>query len=132
MKIKSDCSGFDEFIQEADLEINMTMAEVAKEAVHYAKQHGTYQNRTHNLRSAVGSAVVRDGEIIDLYVPAETGHADAKGKTENLIIYGERPKDGIIIADGMEYASFVESKNYDVISTAALVAEKQAKRKFNN
>lgn len=52
-----------------------------------------------------------NGEIIDMYVPAEPGHEDAKSKTENLLIYGKRPQNGIIIADGMEYASYVEGKD---------------------
>lgn len=51
-----------------------------------------------------------NGEIIDMYVPAEPGHEDAKSKTENLLIYGKRPQNGIIIADGMEYASYVEEQ----------------------
>ena len=131
MKVKSDFSGLDGFIQEADLEISMAMTEVAKNAVQYAKENGTYKNHTHNLRSAPGAAVVRSGKLVDLYVPSEVGHSEAKSKTENLIIYGNMPNDGIIIADGMEYASFVESKNYDVISGAVLNAEKEAKHKFN-
>lgn len=133
IRSKRDFSGLDDFLQEADLDISLTMAEVAHNAIAYAKEHGTYKNHTHNLRSAPGTAVVRDNKIVDLFVPSETGHAEAKSKTENMIIYGATlPKDGIIIADGMEYASFVESKGFDVISGAALNAEKEAKHKFNN
>lgn len=68
------------------------MIEVAHAGVDYSKETGDYQNHTHNLRSAPGSAVVINGEIVDMYVPAEPGHEDAKSKTENLLIYGKRPQ----------------------------------------
>ena len=107
------------------------MIEAAHEGVDFAKTHGEYKNHTHNLRSAPGAAVVMDGEIVDMYIPSESGHQKAKEKTENLLLYGKRPKNGIILADGMEYASFVESKGYDVLSGGALHAEAEAQKKFN-
>ena len=128
MKVDVDFSGFDDFLDEAKDEIRKGMVEVAREGVEYSKGTGNYQNHTHNLRSA---PVVMDGEIVDMYVPTEPGHEDAKSKTENLLIYGKRPKDGIILADGMEYASFVESKGYKVISQGALHIENEANKKFN-
>lgn len=79
------------------------------------------------MRNAPGAAVVRNGEIIDLYVPADGEHAEAKAKTENLLIYGKRPKNGIVAADGMEYASFVSSKGFDVMDTAIHVLEREVK-----
>lgn len=131
MKVNVDFSGFDDFLDEAKDEIRKGMVEEAREGVEYSKGTGNYQNHTHNLRSAPGAAVVMDGEIVDMYVPTEPGHEDAKSKTENLLIYGKRPKDGIILADGMEYASFVESKGYKVISQGALHIESEANKKFN-
>lgn len=131
MKIDVDLSGLDEFLNEAKDEIRQGMIEVAHEGVDYAKIHGEYKNHTHNLRSAPGAAVVVDGEIVDMYIPSESGHQKAKEKTENLLLYGKRPKDGIILADGMEYASYVESKGYDVLSGGALHAEAEAQKKFS-
>lgn len=131
MKIDIDLSGFDDFLDEAKNEIKQGMVEVAHEGVEYSKATGNYQNHTHNLRSAPGAATVLDGEIVDMYVPSEPGHEKAKEKTENLLIYGKRPKNGIILADGMEYASYVESKGYRVISQGALHIEKKANEKFS-
>lgn len=130
MKIDVDLSGLDEFLDEVKDEIKQGMVEVAREGVEYSKATGNYQNHTHNLRSAPGAATVLDGEIVDMYVPSEPGHEKAKEKTENLLIYGKRPKNGIILADGMEYASYVESKGYRVISQGALHIEKKANEKF--
>lgn len=131
MKVDADFSGLEKFLAEAEDEIKQGMIEAAHEGVDYAKIHGEYKNHTHNLRSAPGAAVVMDGEIVDMYIPAESGHQKAKEKTENLLLYGKRPKNGIILADGMEYASFVESKGYDVLSGGAVHTESEAKKKFS-
>lgn len=131
MKVDIDLSGLDEFLDEVKEEIKQGMVEVAREGVEYSKATGNYQNHTHNLRSAPGAATVLDGEIVDMYVPSEPGHEKAKEKTENLLIYGKRPENGIILADGMEYASYVESKGYRVISQGALHIEKKGNEKFS-
>jgi len=39
-------------------------------------------------------------------------------------------KDGLTLKNEAEYASFVESKGYDVLSSAALFAEKRLKEEF--
>ena len=39
-------------------------------------------------------------------------------------------KDGLTLKNEAEYASFVESKGYDVLSSAALYAEKRLKEEF--
>lgn len=131
MKVDADFSGLDKFLAEAENEIKQGMIEVAHAGIDYAKKHGKYKNHTHNLRSAPGAAVVMDEKIVDMYVPAEAGHQEAKEKTENLLLYGKRPKNGIILADGMEYASFVESKGYDVLSGGTLHTEAEAQKKFS-
>lgn len=130
MKINVDLSGLDEFLEEAKNEIRQGMVEVARDGVEYSKATGNYQNHTHNLRSAAGAATVLEGEIVDMYVPSEPGHEKAKEKTENLLIYGKHPQNGIVLADGMEYASYVESKGYSVISQGALHIEIEANKKF--
>ena len=56
-----------------------------------------------------------------MYIPADENHQEAKAKTEALIRKGRRRKNVIIIADGMEYASFVSAKGYDVVDTADII-----------
>ena len=131
MKIDVNVSGLDKFILGAEEDIKQRMIELSHDGVDYAKKNGEYKNHTVNLRSAPGSAVVIEGEIVDLYVPAEAGHQAAKDKTQNLLIYGKRPKNGIILADGMEYASYVEAKGLDVLSDAAFNIERKARKKFS-
>lgn len=136
MKITVDLSGLDEFPDEVEEYVNSSMIKAAHDAVNTQKEHNlsskkTYKNHTWNLRNAPGAAVVRDGQIIDLYVPADSSHSQAKDKTENLIVYGKKPDDGVILADGMEYASFVSSKGFDVIDTGQIVLENELRQSLD-
>ena len=131
MKIEKDLSGFDAIDKWED-ELWNTVADVGHDAVEYAKKFGEYKNHTHNLRYAPGYAVVKDGELIKMEVPADGNHAGARKETEDFINNGEKPQNGLILADGMKYASFVESKGYDVLSGAALHADAELERKLKD
>ena len=79
------------------------MIDEGDEAVKYAEEHGNYQDHTLTLRTSNKYDVDKDG--LTLYNDAAS------------------PK-------GYNYASNVESKGYDVLSGAALYAEKQLKEEF--
>lgn len=131
MSIKVDVSGLNEAFEEWESDIWGTVAESGLDAVKYAKEHGEYKNRTGRLRNAPGYAVVKDGEIIKLEVPADGNQPEARKETENFLLYGKRPQNGLILADGMKYASFVESKGFDVLSGAVLHADSELERKLS-
>ena len=137
MKVTVDLSGLDEFVEEVDENATELMKEAAQRAVYMQKERNvsnkkTYQNHTWNLRNAPGAAIVRDGNIVDLYIPADGEHFLAKNRTEAMLIFGSKPKDGVVVADGMEYASFVSSKGFDVLDSASLTVEKELKESFGN
>lgn len=137
MKVTVDLSGLDEFVESVDDYANEVMKEKAHNAIDTQKIRNvsskkTYQNHTWNLRNAPGAAVVRDGKVIYLYVPADSEHTDAKSNTENLILNGKLPKNGIVVADGMKYASFVSSKGFDVLDSAKITLEKELNESFGN
>lgn len=137
MKVTVDLSGLDEFVEEVDENATELMKEAAQRAVYTQKERNvsnkkTYQNHTWNLRNAPGAAIVRDGNIVDLYIPADGEHLLAKNRTEAMLIFGSKPKDGVVFADGMEYASFVSSKGFDVLDSASLTVEKELKESFGN
>ena len=52
-----------------------------------------------------------------------TGHLRASSESEV-------DEDGILLKNEADYASYVESKGYDVLGSAALHAEKQANEEF--
>ena len=127
MKVEKDLSGFDA-VDKWEGDLWDAVADIGLNAVQFAKENGEYKNHTHNLRNAPGYAVVKDGKIIKMEVPADGNHAEARKETEDFINNGEKPQNGLILADGMPYASFVESKGFNVLSGAALHAE----AKFND
>lgn len=130
MEIKGDTSGLDGLVESIEDAFYDKLIEIGRDAVKYAKYNGQYRNHTWNLRNAPGFCVVRDGRIVHLEVGDDGGHPEAKTNTENLLIYSEHPQDGLYLADGMFYASFVESKGYDVLRNSIFYAGRQVKKKI--
>ncbi|MCL4482180.1 MAG: hypothetical protein M1445_06120 [Bacteroidetes bacterium] len=97
--------------------------------VNKARNDGTYEDQTGNLRSSIGYVIVRDGVIVD----ASDFYAGKDGATTFGAASGEayikRLAAGyphgivLIIVAGMNYASYVEALNYDVLTSAELLAE---------
>lgn len=129
MVVKGDASGLEKLAKAYEDAYFNTLSQVGREATRNARVTGTYQNRTGNLRNANGGCVVREGRIVDMWVDTDGFHPEAVKNTENLLIYSEKPKDGLYLANGMFYTSFVESKNYEVILTHGLLfAERRLKK----
>ena len=129
MRIKGDDSGIDKLIKDYNDAYYNKLSSVGREGTRNARITGTYQNRTGNLRNANGGCVVRDGRIVDMWVETDGFHPEAVKNTENLLIYSEKPRDGLYLANGMFYTSYVESKNYEVILTHGLLfAERRLKK----
>lgn len=103
MDIGFDFSDVDKYISEGMQGIKKQMGVRAREAVAYAVEHGDYQDRTGTLRKS-NKYKVEDTEV-ELYNDAES-------------------------PQGYNYASNVESKGYEVLSSAALQLEKNLKDDF--
>jgi hypothetical protein len=97
MDLKAQFDELSSLMEELEREIEDIVDSVGREAVDYAVQNGTYQNRTGNLRRS------------------------NKYKVES---------DGLLLENDAPYASNVEQKGYDVLSGAALYAEKRLKEEF--
>lgn len=130
MEVKGDISGLDELEGSIEDAFFNKLIEIGRDAVRYAQRNGEYRNHTWNLRNAPGFCVVKGGRIIHLEVGDDGGHPEAKANTENLLIYSEHPEDGLYLADGMFYASFVESKGFDVLRDAINYAGRQINKKI--
>ena len=136
MIVKGDISGIDELEEQIEDAFFSALIGIGRDAIRMAHNASgapgypkTYQNHTWNLRNAPGFCVVRDGRIIALEVYDKGGHPEAVEKTTNYLIYSGK-EDGLYLADGMEYASFVRSKGYDVLDSARLYAEKMVKKEL--
>ncbi len=97
------------------------------EVVEQAKSLDTYQDQTNLLRSSIGYQIYSNGELIkDNFEAAGTG--DGTGANQGIQRGKEMAKQaslnhpddivGVIVA-GADYALYVESKGYDVISGSA-------------
>ena len=103
MDVDFDFSDVGQFFDEGEWEVEKEMIDVGDEAVKYAEEHGTYQDHTLTLRTS------------NKYDVDETG----------LTLYNDATA-----PNGFQYASKVESKGFDVLSGAALYAEKELKKRF--
>lgn len=97
MDVKFDFSDVDSFFDQGYSEIKAVEEKVGKEAVNYAIEHGSYQNRTGTLRKSNKYSV---------------------------------EDDGLVIRNDAEYASYVESRGYEVSTGAALFAERRLKEEI--
>lgn len=81
---------------------------------------GDYTNHTVNLRSSIGYFILKDGEIID-----STIEGTADGVAAGRSVLDTIPnKSGyqLVGVVGMDYASYVESRGFNVITSQADIA----------
>lgn len=97
-----------------------------------ARENGDYTDRTGNLRSSIGYAVLIDGKVYRQEQAEKTLNGD-KGLSEGLSFLRTRiakaSKKGVvlIVTAGMNYADYVETKR-NVLSSAELKAPQIAKQ----
>ena len=110
--------------------VEEAMMKTCLEIVSNAKQLNTYEDQTNNLRSSIGYIIYSKGEKIAEHFAQ--GGAGSKGSGTTGINSGKKaaesaakdfPEDlvGVIVA-GEDYALYVESKGYDVLTGPCLEA----------
>ena len=135
MRILAKCEGIQELKDAIDKELQDKMKSAASDAIRWQKetnltQDKSYLNHTWNLRNAPGDSVIINNKEVFRNIPTDGSHPEAEKETNKILDKQPKEGTGIIIADGMFYASFVESKGYDVLGTAAIMAEKRLKEEF--
>lgn len=105
---------------------------VGEECIKYARVHGGYIDQTGNLRSSIGYVIIDNGRVI-----SASGFKKVKNGSEGAIT-GQQFIDELIksyssgicliVVAGMNYAAYVETRGYDVITGSELLAEKLAPR----
>lgn len=104
-----------------------TLHYIGISCINEARDNGTYRDRTGNLRNSIGYVIVRDGQIVEgsSFDIKEEGW-EGKASAERIIHQQvARFPHGIvlIVVAGMNYASAVEAKNLNVLTSAELLAE---------
>lgn len=103
VKVSADFSDIDAYFDDGRQAVDSAMMEAGENAVEHARSHGNYQDRTGQLRRS-NKCSVNDG---------------------TLTLYNDATSPG-----GFQYGAVVESKGYDVLSSAALNAESELKKRF--
>ena len=90
----------------------------------YAKEMHSYTDRTGNLTNSIGYAVAKGGKIIN--TGGMMGSSEAKAASLQVLqemMDRINHQFALIIIAGMEYASYVEAKGYNVIMPSELKAK---------
>lgn len=90
---------------------------IGQEAVNWARENGSYTDRTGNLRNSIGYMIFRDGEEIGF--EGMTQAASNKNIVQ-MLARDSIPKQGyaLVVFAGMEYGVYVEAKGYIVLTGA--------------
>lgn len=122
-------------LQRLDKAIFNVLARLGENCANEARDFGSYQDQTSNLRSSVGYTVLIDGvpQIMDIR-RSGTGTTDGTegmeaARTLLTSLIPKYPKGYVlIVVAGKNYAAYVEARNYNVLSTAEHLAEAQLPR----
>lgn len=107
------------------------LIDAAEQFVADARSVNTYKDRTSNLRGSIGYVLLKDGnDVFGNFEGAQIGQQKARQLTSQ--IKSEHPKGYVlIVVAGMDYALYVESKGYDVITGSSQEAEDNLQQQFN-
>lgn len=122
-----------EKIEKYHQKVIRTLKYVGEMCINEARTNGSYQDQTGNLRSSIGYVVLQDGKPIEKggFAPTERGTEggkDGQKEGESFInkVTSQYPKGFVlVVVAGMKYASYVEARNYNVLTSAELLAERE-------
>lgn len=108
------------------------------EMVKRAKQTNTYQDQTHKLRSSIGCVLYHNGVEVFNYFESTGGEMGGEGAQDGLMkarLVAEQQGDKTIVSvvvAGADYALYVESKGYDVLTGSTRQFSADLKAEFQN
>ena len=115
--------------------IETVMQYIGEACVRIAREQGTYNDITGNLRNSVGYVLVRNGDIIcqnfEEHVASKVvDAANGKGILQGQALAEKLAKRftkgyALIVVAGMHYAHYVESLNKDVLDSAERYAQQR-------
>lgn len=112
-----------------------SLAYCGEKCVTQAREFGSYQDQTGNLRSSTGYVIVKNGQII-----SGSGFSSVSGGSEGTQVgltfarqlASEFPRGiALIVVAGMNYAAYVEAKGYDVLTSSEILANRIVPQMLN-
>lgn len=98
----------------------------------YAKAQHNYTDRSGNLTNSIGYAITKRSSII-YYSGKDQPGEGSKAMLEAAMTFASQLKESysLIVVSGMDYAAYVESKGYNVILPAELLAKRIVPTEIN-
>lgn len=107
-----------------------TLQYVGEKCITEAREGGTYQDQTGNLRSSIGYAIVKDGVVVNSTMSQKIAGTKTSEDNGNQIgsdylkkISKEYQGISLIVVAGMRYAAYVESRGYNVLTSSEILAD---------
>lgn len=103
-----------------------SLSYIGEGALRIAREQGSYTDRTGNLRNSTGYVIAVDGQM--------TTRAGFDSKNEDGAAFAEqlaRTTDGkavLVVCAGMNYATYVSARGYDVLDSAEIEAKVLAEK----
>lgn len=101
---------------------------VGEQVLNQARSTNSYKDQTGNLRSSIGYVVAVDGEVVQSssFEVVKNGAGGSRdGKSCALDLVKQFPEGIVlIVVAGMNYASYVSAKGYDVLDSSEVLAER--------
>lgn len=127
MNLDIDISDFDKMFEEEQNRIKQLVKVGFQRAgetyVANARERGSYKDHTSNLRNANGYVIEESGNVAE----GNTGRSETDVMLREM---GSQADMELKAGNGMEYASYVEAKGYNVTSSGQLAAEGLLNRMF--
>lgn len=124
IKIDVDLSGIDDVFKEIEAQerkLILKMMRIGEVYVSTSRQKGSYQDQTGNLRNANSYRLYKDGKVLFQGIKIPTMGA-----------FLDKYMDGVgielVCGNGMEYCTWVEGHNFDVVSSGFLAVEREARK----
>ena len=124
INIDIDLSGLDDIFREIEAyerRLILRLQRIGEQYVATSRQKGNYQDQTGNLRNANSYRIYKDGKVL-----FQSIGSSVTGKFLDNYIIGVGLE--LVCGNGMEYCTYVEGHNFDVVSSGFLKVESEAKK----
>lgn len=131
---------FSDFVDDGISDIKRQVVDVFVRIGDYgyklAVERGNYQDRTGNLRSSIGYGVVLNGRLVKIggfeqFLSGSDGVSRGKDLLNELVSEVENDRISLILVAGAEYAMYVESIGYDVMTFSEIECFHKAEEMIN-
>lgn len=141
LKGKFDQAAFEKRVQEAFERHRQNVIEaliwMGGECVKDAKSNGSYTDRTGNLRNSIGYVIFENGAILHEYFEKTTEGTEPSNENpintgRNLAVEVGSDYEGmaLVVVAGMKYAMYVETRGYNVLTSAEYLANNELPKLF--